>query len=231
MLHGMKTNAYLTFAPTISEHDAQGLPTKFSGIAYSGGVIPSYGGFGDAAIEIESFQIPTAPVFALVDHDPKQRAGKLSAELQGNQIAISGEFFTSSPAGKEVAALFAEGAPWQLSVGIQAQTTLTGKDPIQMNGRTMAINTLFKNASLREVSFVPVGADPNTAVAAFSLTPEVNTMPPEANQSPPTDPMTTLATLIKELSDKLDTLIATIKKAEDEDKQAIHLTRDNKPTL
>lgn len=174
----MEKLAYLTFSPSL-EADADGLPKRFSGVAYSGGVIPQYGPYGNAAIDLATLRVPETALFALVDHDPSQRAGKLTATVQGGAVHIAGEFFTASVAGREVAALFSEGAPWQLSVGIQA-TALAQSAPVAVNGQTLAVNTLFSNAVLREVSFVPVGADPSTAVVAFSLPTKDLSMPDEA---------------------------------------------------
>ena len=160
--------AFFTFTPTVAERDEAGLPRRFEGVAYSGGVIPQYGAHGDVAVDLASLQLPNAPIFALVDHDPGKRAGKLGARLAGNQVLVSGEFFTASDAGKEVAALFAEGAPWQLSIGIQAAVESGERRSVTLNGRALSVDTIFRNAKLREVSFVPVGADPNTSVAAFA---------------------------------------------------------------
>ena len=165
----MKTTT-LCFAPSLTRNEA-GHPTRFSGIAYSGGVIPGYGDYGQAAIDLSTFTPPTGPIFALLDHDPTQRVGKLTAELRDHQLHIAGEFFTTSEAGRHVAALFAEGAPWQLSVGVQANVE-TGPRArrLQCNGQTLTVDTLFTGATLREVSFVPVGADPATQAHAFSAT-------------------------------------------------------------
>ncbi|MCB1630283.1 MAG: hypothetical protein H7A12_04425 [Pseudomonadales bacterium] len=159
--------AFFTFTPTVAERDEAGLPRRFEGVAYSGGVIPQYGAHGDVAVDLASLQLPNAPIFALVDHDPGKRAGKLGARLAGNQVLVSGEFFTASDAGKEVAALFAEGAPWQLSIGIQAAVESGERRSVTLNGRALSVDTIFRNAKLREVSFVPVGADPETSVHAF----------------------------------------------------------------
>lgn len=160
-----QTATCLTFAV---QRD-QAAPQRFKGIAYSGGVIPHYGSFGDACIDLSSVKLPDGELFALVDHDHTRRAGKFRATMQGNTIAVDGEFFKSTTDGREVAALMAEGAPWQMSVGIQADIKRTDKaSAIQLNGQTLAVDTVFSNATLREVSFVPVGADPNTTVSAFS---------------------------------------------------------------
>ena len=155
----------LTFAVEASAE----APQRFRGVAYSGGLIPSYGYYGDAAIDLASLKLPDSKLFALVDHDHAKRAGQFTARLESNQIIVEGELFKATDAGREVAALMAEGAPWQMSVGIQAQAeTSDTKQDRAVNGQNLAINTLFKHAHLREVSFVPVGADPNTTVAAFS---------------------------------------------------------------
>jgi phage head maturation protease len=156
----------LTFAVTsVTSSDEQ---TRFSGVAYSGGLIPGYGNYGDAAIDLSTITLPDE-VFALVDHDPGQRAGKGYLTVSGNELIFSGELFKSTLAGQEVAALFSEGAPWQMSVGIQSKPEYS-KQPraVSVNAQNLTLNTLFTHAAVREVSFVPIGADPNTSVAVFS---------------------------------------------------------------
>lgn len=160
-----KTATCLTFAIT---PDAAS-PKRFSGIAYSGGLIPQYGWHGDAAIDLSTMQIPEGRIFALVDHDPSRRAGHLTASIKDGALHVEGELFDATESGREVSALLAAGAPWQMSVGIQAETESGDKKrAVKINNRKLEINTLFKHAALREVSFVPVGADPNTSVASFS---------------------------------------------------------------
>jgi phage head maturation protease len=161
------TTHNLTFAVSMQPEQA-GLPRRFSGVAYSGGVIPDYGWNGDAAIDLATLQTG-GEIFALVDHNPTMRAGKLRARCEAGQLLVDGEFFTSTEAGREVAATFAEGAPWQMSVGIQASVEGSEKPrPVELNGQSLTVNSIFRNASLREVSFVPVGADPSTSVSAFA---------------------------------------------------------------
>jgi hypothetical protein len=159
---------FFTFSPTVTERDAAGLPKRFSGVAYTGGVIPNYGWNGDAIIDMATLVMPEAEIFALIDHDPTKRAGRLTAEVSGGQVIVNGSFFTNE-AGNEVAKLFAEGAPWQMSLGVMSERqSFETKTPVSINGGNHSVNTIFKNTTLREVSFVPVGADPKTAVAAFS---------------------------------------------------------------
>lgn len=203
----METN-YLTFAPTLTERDAAGLPKRFSGVAYSGGVVPDYGWFGDVAIDLSTLKLPEGAIFALLDHDPSQRVGKLTPRIEGNKLLIEGEFFASTAAGKEVAGLFAEDAPWQLSVGIQA-TAVSGdkKRTVKCNSQTLEIDTLLSDASLREVSFVPVGADPHTSAQAFARKPSPskgNTMTIEELQAQVAD----LTAKLSEQTQRADAAVA-----------------------
>lgn len=209
-----QTATCLTFAV---QRDAA-TPQRFRGIAYSGGVIPQYGSFGDAAIDLSSVKLPDGELFALVDHDHTRRAGKFRASLQDGQIIVDGEFFKSSKDGREVSELMAEGAPWQMSVGIQADIKRADKSSaINLNGKTLAVNTIFSNAALREVSFVPVGADPNTTVTAFSRNLAL-TASPEIPQTKGQN-MDDLQTQINALSAELAAEKAARQQAEDALKQ------------
>jgi hypothetical protein len=67
ILGGMNTqNTVITFAV---EAD-QTKPQRFRGIAYSGELIPAYGFYGDAAIDLSSITLPSGKLFALVAQEP-----------------------------------------------------------------------------------------------------------------------------------------------------------------
>lgn len=156
----------LSFSPNISgEGD---VPSRFMGTAYSGGVIPQYGSLRDVIIDLASMKAPSKPVFALVNHDSNQRAGKCELSNTGSTIEVLGSFSLSTPSGQQVAAEFAEGAPFEFSVGLNAQfESFTKPKTVEVNGQSVTVNGVFRNASVREVSFVPAGADPNTKAIAF----------------------------------------------------------------
>ena len=168
---------YFTFSPDIAIDPNSSLPTGFSGIAYSGGVVPNYGWYGDTAIDLASVTLPER-IFALVNHDDEERAGHCRVWLEGDAIRVAGQFSKATEAGQSVAAEFAEGAPWKLSVGFNA--TVETNDPprsIDINGRSLIVNSIFRNARILEVSFVPSDADPNTSVSAFSASPTIKQEP------------------------------------------------------
>ncbi len=166
----------LSFAPSVTS-DCD-VPKNFAGTAYSGGVIPQYDWFGDVAIDLSTMKVPTKSVFALVNHDSNQRAGRCEIFNQNTFLEVVGSFSKSTPAGQQVAAEFAEGAPWEFSVGINAEFESFKKPTaVEVNGHTVTVNGIFRNASVREVSFVPAGADPNTKAVAFEAkTSEFNTL-------------------------------------------------------
>lgn len=162
-----QTKFTLSCSPELGdEQDAT--PRRFSGTCYSGGVIPNYGFHGDAVIDLATLKAPTKPIFALVNHDKNQRAGRLTLGSDGTKVWIADGAFLPSAAGKQVSEEFAAGAPWEFSVGINADVRHFDKPTrIEINGTTVTVDTVFENARVREVSFVPAGADPHTEAHAF----------------------------------------------------------------
>lgn len=173
---------YLTFSPDIAIDPATKLPTGFSGVAYSGGVVPDYGWLGDVAIDIATVQVPDR-MFALVNHDPDQRAGHCRVWIESNAIHVAGEFSRTTEEGRSVAGEFAEKAPWKLSVGFNGPMDRY-EPPTQqlLNGQTLTLGAVFRNARVLEVSFVPADADPNTRVEAFGAHPGASPMPDDSAQ-------------------------------------------------
>lgn len=170
---------YFTFEPSIVR-DAAGLPTGFSGVAYSGGVIPNYSHndvwYGDVAIDIDTMSVPDR-LFALVHHEPDDRAGHCQPTIDSSQLRVAGVFSKVTESGQSVAGEFNEGAPWKLSVGINGSVeTMDPPQTITLNGKIMTVGAIFRNTRLLEVSFVYADADPNTTVAAFSA--KNSTVPP-----------------------------------------------------
>lgn len=168
---------HLTFAADPPAQGAASGPIRFSGVAYSGGVVPSYGWLGDVAIDLATMQnADGAEIPVLVDHDGRidSIAGKgrivRAAGDDGPCLRIEGELTSATEAGGRIASLLAEGYPLQLSVGMSANIRETNQ-PVTVNGRAVKVAAVFENPLIREVSFVAVGADPNTSAAQFSIHP------------------------------------------------------------
>jgi hypothetical protein len=172
------TIAFAAVAQTALGDDENLLPTRFGGVAYSGDMVPAYGPFGDIAIDLASAKLPKKRLFGLVNHDPDQRAGSLSLGFVDNQVIVDGQFL-DTPTGHLIASEFKQSAPWEFSVKAVGKAEKTDRSIEQIvNGKPMHLDFIIRNASFREVSFVPAGADHNTQAVAFSenymsnLTPE-----------------------------------------------------------
>lgn len=138
---------------------------QFSGVAYSGGLIPAYGHYGDAAIDLATLSTPPKS-FALLDHDPRRRAGVATFEVVNGQLLTRGHLLDNDH-GVEVASIARQGGPWQLSVGITSDVQKSN-GVIKINGVELSPTIVFANAKIREVSFVTAGADPQTNVQVFA---------------------------------------------------------------
>ena len=167
------SRASITFS--IERTEPQDGIVRFSGVAYSGGMVPAYGALGDIAIDIDTIQNIGARVPVLADHDARIEAivGHGAIErvdgADGVSLRIVGEVSEATPAGAIVAELLRGGTPIQMSVGLTGKLEKTGGREVEVNGRAMRLDAVFRDALIREVSFVPVGADPETGAAIFSI--------------------------------------------------------------
>lgn len=180
---------------------------RFSALAYSGELVPDYGGMGDIVIDMATLTNAGASVPMLVDHkqwDLTAVAGHGTLILNNNQLFVEGTLSDATESGRMVAALMKEGFPVQLSVGITGDL-VEQKAPTEFNGKLMNVRYSFMNATVQEVSFVSIPADANTwAQAHFSQQPQqenVMTRTPEDQAL-----IDGLQAQVTELNGKLDTL-------------------------
>lgn len=145
-------------------------PRRFAMLAYTGSVFDV--GFGPAVIDLVGLALPrSAPV--LRQHDPNQfvgRADRLDVKAEG--LVVEGFLFDTDE-GQKVARMSDQGAEWQASVGVSFSHDdvefVERGAKLEVNGKTLEGPFIaIRKASLREVSFVPVGADPNTSAITLS---------------------------------------------------------------
>jgi hypothetical protein len=147
---------------------------RFRGVALSGKLIPNRLYDGSAlSIDINTFNLSEdgKKIFILADHDHRHRIGTAIAKKVGGQVVLEdGEFFTT-PEGQNIATQFAEGAPFELSVGISGRTVFyeaKNRKARQLDGKKHDIGAEVFDAELMETSFVVAGADRHTSVHAFA---------------------------------------------------------------
>lgn len=140
--------------------------STFSGIAYSGGVVPNFGFAGDMAIDLATLQPIPGRVPVLRNHNPSRVAGHATLVNLRTQLALrDGSFSQITADGRELAALISEGCPLQLSVGITGRAERADpKKPQLVNGRQLRVQTILRACRVLEVSLVPAGADPHATL-------------------------------------------------------------------
>ena len=140
---------------------------KFSGVAYTGGAMKV--GFGrPVVIDLAGLSAGSDVIPFLKDHNSGDIVGHGSAEIGKRQIKIAGVLSGVGAGAQEVEALAGRGFAWQLSVGVEPTKVdfLDAGDSALVNGRTVVGPAYVVRAgSLREVSFVAIGADGRTSSA------------------------------------------------------------------
>lgn len=142
-----------------------------TGVAYSGGLVTDHGYWSRLVIDLASTTL-SPPIPLLSCHDPDDSVGVVTAAtLQGGGLAIEAKLFASiDDDAADIAAKADKGFPWQLSVGIWPESIeeVQAGVSMQINGQTFqGPLTVFRNARIREVSVVPIGADSRTSAAVL----------------------------------------------------------------
>ena len=137
-------------------------------VAYSGGVM-SVPGFGRVVVDLAGMEVGDS-VTLLGDHTNKLAAvaGSGTPSIEGGQLRVSGTI-ARSPIGEAIVALSRDGVKLEASIGavpLAEPRRIPKGRSISANGRQLDGPFLFfAKSRLREVSFVPNGADANTSVA------------------------------------------------------------------
>jgi hypothetical protein len=146
-------------------------PRDFEMEAYTGAVFDV--GFGPAVIVLEGLDVPADGVPAFRQHKPELFVGRSTdVENTGAVLNVRGTLFSGVAEAEEVARISDQGGRWQASVGIRIDFAelefIESGQFAQVNGRELAGPfVMLKATTLREVSFVPLGADGATSAVAL----------------------------------------------------------------
>ncbi|MDO4434762.1 MAG: hypothetical protein Q4B82_09335 [Alysiella sp.] len=143
-----------------------GFVRQFTGIAHSGQVFTKWG--DRYIVDLSNIQY-RAKTGVLLEHDPNQKVGVGALSVSPQGLQIDGTLL-STEQGKHVAATADEGYPWELSAYIQsARQEQLREGEMVVNGVTVAAPiVILRDCSVREVSFVAVGADAHTNAVVLS---------------------------------------------------------------
>lgn len=193
-------------APASMAAKTDGAARKFTGTPYSGNVLAHP--YWDAVIfDLSSTSAPN-PTPILIGHDRNQRAGFATLDIQPGEIKIGDGTLLDNEHGRTVAAESDQGFPWQMSVHIEPASIehLKAGTTVGVNGQQVSGPcVIFRNNTIREVSFTPTGVDPNTDAHAMSM---------GASRPQPTEDQTAMD--LKELQARVDELEKGLKASQDE---------------
>lgn len=143
-------------------------PKRFSMTAYSGGLM-RLAGFGSPVIvDASGLKVPSQSIAILRDHSPEKIVGhsdKIDVAKTG-EISAAGVLSGSNAHAAEVLESSRSGFPWQASIGAAVERTeyVEAGSKITVNGRSVqGPAVVVRAATLREISFVAIGADGATS--------------------------------------------------------------------
>jgi hypothetical protein len=188
MADNLKLSTDVTFLQAADGEAAPG-PKKFRIVAYTGAPIRQGWSREPVVIDLAGMTLPsTIPIVIGHDYSLGSILGQGTPSVQGGQLIVEGEILADNDAARQVLALAAAGYQWQASVGADVGRHLRfGEDQATTaNGQTHAGPVRIVRAStLRETSFVTLGADRSTAVSiAAEEAAEELLMADNANEKP-----------------------------------------------
>ena len=222
MSDNIKLSTDVTFLQAADGEAAAG-PKKFRIVAYTGAPIRQAWSREPVVIDLAGMTLPsTIPIVMGHDYALGSILGQGRPSVQGNELIVEGEILADNETARQVLALGAAGYQWQASVGADVGRHLRfGEDQATTaNGQTLQGPVRVVRAStLRETSFVTLGADRSTAVSIAAeeaaqestMADNANTQPAdEVVETPKVEAAATDAVVPEKVEDKSEQLVAAI---------------------
>ncbi len=187
-MSNLKIESNVTFLQA-ADGDAAASPKRFRIVAYTGAPIRQSWSREPVVIDLAGMTLPsTVPIVLGHDYALGSILGQGTPTVQGGELIVEGEILADNETARQVLALAEKGYQWQASVGADVGRHLKfGEDQsTTANGQTLVGPVRVVRAStLRETSFVTLGADRSTAISiAAEEVAEESTMADNANEKP-----------------------------------------------
>ena len=243
-MNTIKLDTSVTFLQA-AEGEAAASPKRFKIVAYTGAPIRQGWSREPVVIDVAGMQLPkTVPVVLGHDYSLGSILGQGTPSIENGQLVLEGEILAKNGNADQVLALAEAGYQFQASVGadVRRHMKVDADAVAQANGQAhVGPVRIVKASSLREVSFVTLGADSQTsvAIAAEEAVEEVS-MAADATQKPTDEVVETpVVAATAEVavespkveasaSDELKAAIATLTQKV-EQMQKLNATRDERP--
>lgn len=147
-------------------------PQRWRMVLYTGGIIDV--GWGPVVVDLESMQLPEGhDMPALMLHDMTRFVGRSDRIEVGEELVVEGWLFEGDPCADEVCNKAQQGGRWQASmragVDWDAVDYVSEESSSFVNGREIGgPYDLLRATTLKEASFCPLGADPNTSAVMLA---------------------------------------------------------------
>ena len=148
--------------------EASGEPAlpQFTLIAYTGGQVQTREIPLPIVVDLSGINIPSQKIPVRMEHQSTQGIGHtVKIAVAGNELIAEGVISRDTAWARDVLHSAKNGFPWQISMGgpIQEAEHIPAGQKIIVNGRTFEGELyIVRQMTLKEVSFVDLGADPNT---------------------------------------------------------------------
>ena len=196
MSDNLKLASNVTFLQA-AEGEAAAGPKKFRIVAYTGAPIRQGWSREPVVIDLAGMTLPaTVPIVMGHDYGLDSILGQGVPTVQGNELIVEGEILADSETARKVLALAAGGYQWQASVGADVGRHLKfGEDQsTTANGQAhVGPVRIVRASTLRETSFVTLGADRSTAVSIAAEEAQEFTMADNASETPIEEPVVAAA--------------------------------------
>ncbi|HYE91768.1 MAG TPA: hypothetical protein VEA38_12140 [Terriglobales bacterium] len=168
--------------------DAGAKTPRCSMVLYSGKPFVGWG--FNAILDLDGLEIATDQVMPILrQHDGAAIVGQSDKITKAGALEVHGDVYPELDAGREVLAASARGFRWQASFGVQPKVDGSAFEWVDrdeqktVNGHTFTDGLIIRRSVLKEGSFVPLGADPNTsAIAAAAGDAQIN-LPPRRSKT------------------------------------------------
>lgn len=187
-MNALKLDSGVTFLQA-AEGDSAPAGKRFRIVAYTGAPIRQGWSREPVVIDMAGMSLPaTVPVVVGHDYALGSILGQGRPFVEGGQLIVEGEILADNENARQVRALAAAGYQFQASVGadVRRHQKIDAEGVTQVNGTAhVGPVRIVKASSLREVSFVTLGADAATSVAiAAEEVAEESVMADHANEKP-----------------------------------------------
>jgi hypothetical protein len=139
----------------------------FKMTAYTGAPMNVPGYMSPVVVDLAGMTVPNQKLPILRQHDPERIvAHSETIDVGAQRLNVAGVVSGVGEAAAEVTDLAANGFPWQASIGaaVNRREFVDAGQTVKVNGRNWDGPLVVARAStLREVSVVPLGADPGTS--------------------------------------------------------------------